>query len=438
MQNAIGPLDGRYEKNVEELRSTMTEEALMKARVHIELAWLNHLAHLKDVPQLTIGDEHVGALNQIADVTPEDVAIIKGHEARIKHDVKAVELFVRDRIKNIPGLEHAAQFVQIALTSEDVNNLAYGMLIMKALKENMIPALDAIITDLSEKGDRWDSIHMLSLTHGQPATPSYLEHQLDVFIERLSKHESQLHDFSMQGKFGGAVGNYSAHSAAFPTVDWEKEGHTFVRKLHLVPIDHSTQINYHVDFAELSHLMSRINTVLLDLSRDMWMYISRGVFKQKVVAEEVGSSTMPNKVNPIDFENAEGNIGIANALWSHFADKLPVSRMQRDLSDSTVQRAMGNAFGHTLLAWKNLLKGLGKIEPDLNRIRQELRENPEVVGEAIQTVLRKNGVDNAYDQLKALTRGRKVTVDELDAYIRGLPVPDEDKSVLLTRLDIHR
>ncbi|MDD4319428.1 MAG: adenylosuccinate lyase [Candidatus Peribacteraceae bacterium] len=428
MDNALSPLDGRYAKAVEPLRAHFSEEALIQARLEVEIRYFVALSReqgVKELPPLSARDE--ATLFEI--VTKFDGAEakkVKEIEATTKHDVKAAEYYLKGKMAKMPGVRDHGEFVHFALTSEDVNNLSYGLLVHRALKQAVMPALTGIIRDLTHMARSSKAVPMLSLTHGQPATPTIVGKELMVFVERLERQLAQLKAFKMQGKLGGAVGNFSAHKAAYPDVNWEGFRNRFVKSLGLVPLQHTTQINPHDDIAELSHILHRIDTILLDLSRDAWLYISRGVFKQKVVAGEVGSSTMPHKVNPIDFENAEGNLGLANALFDHFAAKLPVSRLQRDLSDSTVQRNIGVAFGYHLLAVTSLRKGLGKLTLDRAVLKKELADHPEVVAEAVQTVLRKHGVEGAYEKLKALTRGEKVTREKFLDFIAKLPLPKEE------------
>jgi adenylosuccinate lyase len=328
----------------------------------------------------------------------------------------------------------ALPLFHFSLTSEDVNNLAYGILVHEALVAVLLPELQQLTKTLATLADSTKTKRMLSLTHGQPATPTTLGKEMQVFVDRLDRQIEQLEGFKMQGKFGGAVGNYFAHSSAYPDVDWQALGKKFVTSLKLDPLKSSTQINPHDDIAELSHLFVRINTILLDLSRDVWMYISRGVFKQRVIAGEVGSSTMPHKVNPIDFENAEGNLGLSSALFEHFAAKLPVSRLQRDLSDSTVQRNIGVAFGYHLLSLQSLKKGIGKLSVDDDILKSELAAHPEVLTEAVQTVMRKNGYLDAYEQMKKLTRGQKITKPLLVGFVEKLDIAGPDRQRLLKML----
>lgn len=429
----LSPLDGRYASKVAVLESYFSEEALMKARVEVEILYFIALSdepRVRELRRLT-GAERATLLRIIERFGPKEISMMKRFERRTNHDVKAVEYFLRKKLQSMSSIRKSLEFIHFGLTSEDVNNLAYGILIHRALKDVFRPELRSLLTDFGSLGRRWRKVPMLSLTHGQPATPTTLGKEFSVFMERLGRQLTTLYAFKMGGKLGGAVGNFSAHRAAYPEVNWEAFGRKFVRSLGLTPLRFTTQINPHDDIAELSHLLARINTILLDFSRDMWMYISRGVFRQKAIAGEVGSSTMPHKVNPIDFENAEGNFGMSSALFLHFAEKLPVSRLQRDLSDSTVQRNLGVAFGHHLLALQSLKKGLSRVQPDLKLLRRELEAHPEVLAEAIQTVMRRYGFTDAYDILKKLTRGEEVTREKLIAFVKTLPLPKGEKERLI-------
>ncbi len=429
----LSPLDGRYASQVEVLRPYFSEQALMKARVEVEVRYFITLSRLDGVRELkAVNKAQEKALLGLVDgFNDRAYQRIKEFEKVTKHDVKAVEYYIKEKAAKISGLKASLEFVHFGLTSEDVNNLAYGLLIHGALKSVIIPSLTSFQRELQKLARRTKTIKMLSLTHGQPATPTTLGKEMMVFIARLEHQFKQLKRGSLNGKLGGAVGNFSAHRSAYPDVDWEKFRGKFVRSLGLIPLAFTTQINPHDDLAELSHLMSRINTILLGFSRDVWMYISRGIFGQKVIKGEVGSSAMPHKVNPIDFENAEGNFGLSTALFGHFAEKLPVSRLQRDLSDSTVQRNIGVAFGYHLLAIRSLIKGLAKLSVNRVQIQRELDAHPEVIAEAIQTVLRKNGVSGAYEKLKALTRGEKVTQEDLEVFIANLEIPKAERERLL-------
>jgi len=429
----LSPLDGRYRKKVEVLRAYFSEEALMKARVEIEILYLIALSEekkVKELKKITYADR-ARLLRIIDRFGPKDLTIISQFERKTNHDVKAVEYYLRKKLQGIPNLRKQLSFIHFGLTSEDINNLAYGILIHRALKDVLKPELKALLAQIGSMGRRWKKTKMLSLTHGQPATPTTLGKEFFVFMEGLGHQLNTLYDFSMRGKLGGAVGNFAAHKAAYPEVNWEIFGRKFVRSLGLNPLRYTTQINPHDDLAELSHLFVRINTILLDLSQDMWLYISRGVFTQKRIAGEVGSSTMPHKVNPIDFENAEGNFGLSSALFTHFAAKLPISRLQRDLSDSTVQRNLGVAFGHHLLALRSLQKGLSKLQLDQAVIKRELDEHPEVLAEAIQTVMRKNGITDAYEQMKKMTRGEAITRESLQKFVQKLSLPRGEKERLM-------
>jgi adenylosuccinate lyase len=409
-----------------------SEDALFKARVEIEIRYLLALRETARLPELRSlkARQSKDLLMLVERFSGKDVERIRAIERVTRHDVKAVEYWIKERASRMVGMRDVLEFIHFGLTSEDVNNLSYGLLIRGAVTHVIVPRLRRVHGALRKMGKAHQALRMLSLTHGQPATPTTLGKEMMVYADRLERQIDQLKAFRMQGKLGGAVGNFSAHNAAYPDIAWEKFRTTFVRSLGLTPLRHTTQINPHDDIAELSHIMARINTILLDASRDFWMYIGRGVFRQRVVAGEVGSSAMPHKVNPIDFENAEGNLGLSNALFSHFAEKLPVSRLQRDLSDSTVQRSIGVAFGYHLLAVESFLRGLGKVTVDRTVLRRELAEHPEVVAEAIQTVLRKHGVEGAYEKLKALTRGEHVSAEAFVSYINGLQIPKQEKEKL--------
>ncbi len=433
LMQPLSPLDGRYASKVNALRPFFTEDALIRARIFVEVSYFAALAEEKGIKELKpLLKREKKAMQDIIDRFDEKEAQkVRVIEQVTNHDVKAVEYYLRKQVEKIAGVKIRKEFIHFALTSEDVSNLAYGILIQDAIKRVLKPELQALIASLRSLASAHNSRWMHSLTHGQPATPTTLGKELQVFVDRLDRQRDQLGAFRMQGKFGGAVGNYVAHKSAYPDVNWESFGRKFVKSLGLEPLANTTQINPHDDMAELSHLYQRINTILTDFSRDVWSYISRGVFKQKIVKTETGSSTMPHKVNPIDFENAEGNFGLSSALFGHFAEKLPISRMQRDLSDSTVQRNIGVAFGYHVLAVSSLQKGLKKLSVDGDRIRQELDLHPEVYGEAIQTVMRKNGFADAYEQLKALTRGQKITKEILVEFIEKLEIPGREKNGLL-------
>lgn len=429
---AISPLDGRYAATLDPLRPFFSEDALFAARVEVEIRYFIALSELPEFRELKkLHSAQTKALLKIIEkFGSKDVADIRAIEKTTRHDVKAVEYWLKKKIERIPGLKDSLEFVHFGLTSEDVNNLSYGLIIHRALRSVIIPSVKEVQASITKLANSTKNLRMLSLTHGQPATPTTLGKEMMVFASRMERQLTQLKKFRMQGKLGGAVGNFSAHKSAYPAIAWEGFAKRFIRSLGMDPLTYTTQINPHDDIAELSHHVIRINTIVLDASRDFWMYISRGVFRQKVVAGEVGSSAMPHKVNPIDFENAEGNVGVSTALFGHFAEKLPVSRLQRDLSDSTVQRSIGTAFGYHYLAVKSFLRGLSKVMVDKNVLKRELKDHPEVVAEAIQTVLRKHKVQGAYEKLKALTRGEKVTAELFAAYIHTLDIPKEEKKRL--------
>ena len=432
----LSPLDGRYAQKVDALRPFFTEDALIQARILVELKYLIALGEEKGVPELkTFTQKEDQAMSKLyLGFNASEADKVREIEKTTNHDVKAVEYYLQKELPKILGKNFKTEFIHFALTSEDTNNLAYGTLINDAIQDVLLPELEGLVKSLEVLAAEHAKTSMLSLTHGQSATPTTLGKELLVFVDRLDRQAEQLFGFSMQGKFGGAVGNYMAHRSAYPKIDWQRFGVDFIESLGLEPLDHTTQINPHDDLAELSHLFVRINTILLGLSRDLWMYISRGVFVQSVVKGEVGSSTMPHKVNPIDFENAEGNLGLSSALFTHFAEKLPISRLQRDLSDSTVQRNIGVAFGYHVLALASLKKGLSKLSVDRSRLQRELADHPEVFTEAIQTVMRKNGITDAYEQMKSLSRGKKITSNDLRAFTEKLKIPKEDKKRLLELL----
>ena len=434
----LSPLDGRYKSKVKVLRPYFSEWALMRARVIVEIQYFQALAaepKITGLPKLS--KRQAASLEKIiASFDQKEAKKIKTIEATTNHDVKAVEYYLKQRVKKIPGLKGSIEYIHFGLTSEDVNNLAYGILVHEALSDVLKPRVRALISLLKSFGRRWQKVELLSLTHGQPATPTTLGKEFLVFADRLQRQCDQLKDFRMHGKFGGAVANYSAHRIAYPKLNWEAFGRKFVQSLKLVPLTHTTQINPHDDIAELSQLFVRINTIVHDLCQDCWLYIMRGVFKQKVIKGEVGSSAMPHKVNPIDFENAEGNTGLSSALFNFFAQKLPISRLQRDLSDSTVQRNLGVAFGYNLLALISVERGLKKLELNKKVIQKELRAHPEVRAEAIQTILRKNNVEGAYELLKEATRGERITAEALVSMVQSLDIPEDEKKRLIMVLEL--
>ena len=431
--SALSPLDGRYHKQLEPLRAHFSEAALFRHRIAIEIRWLLALAAESRIAEIApFSKETNQALERLIESFSEaDAAEVKAIEAETNHDVKAIEYWLKRRLGGNPEGARVAGFVHFACTSEDINNLAYALMLKEGRDRVLLPALDRMIGALASMAKTLAGAAMLSRTHGQPASPTTLGKELANFAHRLRRARKSVAAVSLTGKINGAVGNYNAHVAAYPDFDWEAFAARFVESVGLEFNSHTTQIEPHDSFAEQFDAIARANTVLLDLDRDVWGYVSLGYFRQKAKAGEVGSSTMPHKVNPIDFENSEGNLGIANALLRHLSEKLPVSRWQRDLSDSTVQRNIGVALGHSLLAYESCLKGLSKLEADPARMLEDLDANWEVLGEAVQTVMRRHGLPDPYEQLKALTRGKRVDGEAMRAFIKGLALPDADKARLL-------
>ena len=425
---AVSPIDGRYSNKVEHLRAVFSESALMRYRVITEITWLQYLSdcdQLDQIPSMT--SEIRNGVNKIqSDFTLEDAARIKEIESKINHDVKAVEYFLKEKIESIEGGENYTSFIHFACTSEDINNISYALMLRDGVGE-IIKSIEKLIETLKEQSHTWAGDSMLSRTHGQPASPSTMGKELANFVSRMNKQLVLLKNAEYLAKMNGAVGNYNAHTIAYPKVDWESVSKGYIDSLGLSFNPYTTQIEPHDWMAELFHIIIRINNILLDLSRDIWMYISIGYFKQVVNEAEVGSSTMPHKVNPIDFENAEGNIGIANAILDHLASKLTISRMQRDLSDSTAQRNIGTAFAQSEIAIQSLLKGLSKIEISREGLQQDLDNNWEILAEPIQTILRREHIANAYEDLKDLTRGQQLDQEMLHNFIDALEVTESVK-----------
>jgi adenylosuccinate lyase len=430
---ALSPLDGRYAVKADALRPIFSEYGLIHARVRVEVEWLLAMAAEPGIPELPAFDaDAIGGLRGIADrFSPADAARVKQIEATTNHDVKAVEYFLKERLKEDASLGNALEFVHFGCTSEDINNLAYALMLNRARQEVLLPKLDAVIQGLRGMAHEHASLPMLSRTHGQTASPTTVGKELANVVARLRRQGEQLAGVTLTGKINGAVGNYNAHVVAYPEVDWPEFAKRFVQSLDLDFNPHTTQIEPHDAIAEICDAQKRIDTICIDLCRDIWGYISLGYFKQAVKAGEVGSSTMPHKVNPIDFENAEGNFGIASALCEHFAAKLPVSRWQRDLTDSTVLRALGTAFGHALVGYESLLRGLGKLSVNEQRLAADLDGSWEVLAEAVQTVMRRHGLPEPYEQLKTLTRGQGINQDSMREFISRLDLPDADKQRLL-------
>jgi adenylosuccinate lyase len=430
---AISPLDGRYARSLDPLRAWASELALIRARIRVEAEWLIALAAEPGVPEVgPFAPEAVAKLRALVDGFGEsDGARVKAIERETNHDVKAIEYWIRERVAGDPALERAGAFIHFACTSEDINNLAYALLVRGARDEVLLPGIDRLTERLMGLAREHAEAPMLARTHGQPATPTTLGKELANVVARLRRARARLAEVRLTGKANGAVGNYNAHLAAYPQIDWESFARRFVESLGLEFNAYTTQIEPHDTLAEVFDATARLNTILVDLDRDLWGYISLGYFRQKVVAGEVGSSTMPHKVNPIDFENSEGNLGLANALLRHLSEKLPVSRWQRDLTDSTVLRNAGVAFGHSLLGYVACVRGLDKLEVDRARLAADLESNTEVLAEAVQTVMRRYGIEDAYEQLKGLTRGARITPEGLRAFIAGLAIPAEAKGRLL-------
>ena len=431
---ALSPLDGRYASAADRLRPYFSEYALIRNRVRVEIAWLRALAAERGIRELKpFSAATAAALGRlVANFSELDAEHIKNIEAETNHDVKAIEYWLKGRLGDSAEVRRSLEFVHFACTSEDINNLAYALMFAESRVRVMLPRLDELIAALRELARRHARLPMLSRTHGQPASPTTLGKEMANFAARLRRARERVASVAILGKANGAVGNYNAHVIAYPGIDWERFSRRFVERLGLEFNPYTTQIEPHDCLAELFDAYARANSVVLDLDRDLWGYVSLGYFKQKAKAAEVGSSTMPHKVNPIDFENSEGNLGVANALLRHLAEKLPVSRWQRDLSDSTALRNSGNALGHTLLAWGACLRGLGKLEVDAGRLAEDLVANWEVLAEPVQQVMRRYGVADAYEKLKALTRGKRLERRQLAAFIRRLRIPAAAKKRLLS------
>jgi len=431
---ALSPLDGRYGRKVAPLAEHFSEFALIRYRVRVEIEWLKALAAEPGITELPpFSAVTLAELDTVAsEFSVADAEAVKAIEARTNHDVKAVEYWLRERFETNPEVGGHNQFIHFACTSEDINNLCHGLMLAESRSRVLLPALDGILARLTGMAHTLAELPMLARTHGQPATPTTLGKEIANVAARLKRARERIAAVVLPGKINGAVGNFNAHVVAYPGVDWQALSRRVVESLGLEFNAFTTQIEPHDGIAELCDAYARANTILLDLDRDIWGYVSLEYFRQKVLAGEVGSSTMPHKVNPIDFENSEGNLGLANALLGHLAAKLPVSRWQRDLTDSTVLRNLGVALGYTLLAWDSCLKGLGKLEPNPAALDADLDATWEVLAEPIQTVMRRYGIADAYEQLKALTRGKEgITRASLAEFIRGLAIPESEKARLL-------
>lgn len=431
---AISPIDGRYADKTADLRPIFSEYGLIRHRVLVEIRWLQALARHPGITEVPALSEHARRIldGLFEHFTLADAQRVKNIERTTNHDVKAVEYLLKEKIAGNAELEAVSEFIHFACTSEDINNLAYALMLREARTQALLPMFDEIGDAMTRLAHQYADLPMLARTHGQPASPTTLGKEMANVARRLKRQRDQLAAVALLGKINGAVGNYNAHLAAYPELDWEDHARRFVTEdLGLDWNPYTIQIEPHDYMAEFFHAVMRANTVLLDFCRDLWSYIAIGYFRQKTVAGEIGSSTMPHKVNPIDFENAEGNLGVANALLDHLAAKLPVSRWQRDLTDSTVLRALGVGLAHSLVAYQSCLKGIGKLEVDAAALQADLDGNWEVLAEPIQTVMRRYGIEQPYEKLKALTRGQRVTRETLQAFVATLELPDAVKEQLL-------
>lgn len=429
---AVSPVDGRYGSKTADLRSIFSEYGLIRFRVEVEIRWLQQLAEHPAIEEVPAFSESTnGFLNAIvSDFSEDDAAAIKTIERTTNHDVKAVEYFIKDKFKGNAELEAISEFVHFACTSEDINNLSHGLILATGRDKVIVPQMQQVIDAIVELAHQFADQPMLSRTHGQTASPTTLGKEMANVAARMKRQLEQIKAVEILGKINGAVGNYNAHLSAYPAIDWATNAEAFVSRLGLTWNPYTTQIEPHDYIAELYDAVARFNTILIDFDRDVWGYISMGYFKQRAIAGEVGSSTMPHKVNPIDFENSEGNLGIANAIMQHLASKLPVSRWQRDLTDSTVLRNLGVGFGHSVIAYQATLKGISKLEVNTNRIDEDLDNSWEVLAEPIQTVMRRYAIEEPYEKLKELTRGKTITKDTLAEFVDSLDMPEAAKEEL--------
>ncbi|MFD1803198.1 adenylosuccinate lyase [Mixta tenebrionis] len=429
---AVSPVDGRYGDKVSPLRGIFSEYGLLKFRVQVEVRWLQKLAATAEIKEVPAFDADANAFLDaiVAGFNQDDAARIKTIERTTNHDVKAVEYFLKEKVAAVPALHAVSEFIHFACTSEDINNLSHALMLETARREVILPYWTQLIDAIKDLARQYRDIPLLSRTHGQPATPSTMGKEMANVAYRMTRQLRQLEQIEILGKINGAVGNYNAHLAAYPQVDWHQLSESFVTSLGIQWNPYTTQIEPHDYIAELFDCVARFNTILIDFDRDIWGYIALNHFKQRTVAGEIGSSTMPHKVNPIDFENSEGNLGLANAVMQHLASKLPVSRWQRDLTDSTVLRNLGVGLGYALIAWQSTLKGINKLEINRDRLLAELDQNWEVLAEPIQTVMRRYGIEKPYEKLKELTRGKRVDAAGMQAFIDGLALPEEEKTRL--------
>ncbi len=431
--NALSPLDGRYARKLDDLRIHFSEYGLIRSRIRVEIAWLKALAASPEIAECpAFSAATIAALDAVTTGFSEaDAAEVKAIEAETNHDVKAMEYWLKRRFADNAEVTRVSEFIHFGCTSEDINNVSHALMLQEATRASLLPALDHVVERLRQLAGDLADLPMLARTHGQPATPTTLGKEMANIVARLLRARSRIAGVSLTAKFNGAVGNYNAHLAAYPALDWESFNRRFIESLGLEFNPYTIQIEPHDAMAELFDAVARGNTILIDADRDIWQYISLGYFKQKLKAGEIGSSTMPHKVNPIDFENSEGNLGMANAMLRHLSEKLPISRLQRDLTDSTVLRNMGVAFGYTVLALDSTLRGLGKLEANPERLAADLDQAWEVLAEPVQTVMRRFGVPNPYEQLKELTRGKGIERDALQRFISNLPIPAADRERLL-------
>ena len=432
MLEALSPLDGRYAAQTESLRPFFSEAALIKFRVHVEIEWLLMLSQCDEVPDVRdFTLDEIKTLRRISvEFSSDDAARVKAIEKTTNHDVKAVEYFLKEQLEGTT-LEDAREWIHFACTSEDINNLAHALMLQGGIEQVWLPAANAVVNEVSALASEWMDVPMLARTHGQSASPTTVGKELAVFVARWNRQLEAIGNQEYLGKINGAVGNFNAHVSAFPSADWPQIARDFVMSLGLTYNPLTTQIESHDAIAELFQSLIRFDTIAIDLARDVWTYVSQGYFKQRVVAGEVGSSTMPHKVNPIDFENAEANLGLGNAMLDHLATKLPISRLQRDLTDSSALRNMGVGIGYSLVALKSLRRGLSKLELNEAALSADLDGAWEVLAEPIQTVMRKAGINNPYEKLKELTRGARMDESSMRAFIEGLELPADDKARLL-------
>jgi adenylosuccinate lyase len=430
---AVSPVDGRYGNKTLPLRHIFSEYGLIRYRVIVEIRWLQALAGNPDIPDVSAFSEEANALLDtiVRDFDTGDAERVKDIERTTNHDVKAVEYFLKEKIAGIPELQAVNEFIHFACTSEDINNLCHALMLQDGRDKVLLPLLQQVIDAMRDMAHALAGLPLLSRTHGQPASPSTMGKEMANVVARLERQKEQIASVPLLGKINGAVGNYNAHISAYPEIDWPAFARSFVESLGLQWNPYTTQIEPHDYIAELFDACSRANTIMIDYCRDTWSYISLGYFRQKTKAGEVGSSTMPHKVNPIDFENAEGNFGMANAIFGHLSAKLPISRWQRDLTDSTVLRNLGVGMGHTMIALQSLLRGIGKLETDGQRLAADLDANWEVLAEPVQTVMRRYGIERPYEKLKELTRGQRITPEQLAAFIGELEIPEKAKQDLL-------